>query len=349
MDLTKLKKLVAEIPAPYQDVIVNGLVIAKGSRDTCLARWEMIKPHLKDGITVVDVGSDLGYFATRIAKEFPKSNVLSIEQNERSCNVQKELCLVQKLYNIAVCNIKIWTDNFKRISLSVEAIDTMLIFAVLHYHTEKEQTEVLKTLSKFVPNLIIEYVMITGPGAFGGTAYPDIQETIKPFYKNVEVIGKTQMGPSETRIMIKAGNSKIVREGLFSTCPKNVNKISSCPNHKLEYDEGKWILKSKISSGKNEYPKIHDNFIGGFSAHNLLLMGNVWPDPNWWKKEAIKAYNRLIAEGKEVTDIHPPNLIFSAGCLKVIDWSHSGAPFNKEKAVQDINAAGIIFERMSYV
>ncbi len=54
-------------------------------RELYLARWALIQPNLPvQRFTVIDWGSDSGWFSVKIAKEFPQSTVVSVESGTMS-------------------------------------------------------------------------------------------------------------------------------------------------------------------------------------------------------------------------------------------------------------------------
>ena len=137
MDLTKLKELISKVSALYQDIEIEGLFLAKCTRVTCPARWDMIKPHLKDNSVMVDVGSDLGYFTQRIAQNFKNSVIISFEHNSRTAEVQKEIFKQLELFNAVVCNYKLWSGCVALICLLIFGF---LVFKFAFYMIEKFDT-----------------------------------------------------------------------------------------------------------------------------------------------------------------------------------------------------------------
>ena len=346
MDLTKLKNLIAKKPSCYQDVVIDDQKLVTGTRNTCPSRWAMLGPYIKNNKVYLDVGSDLGYFSQRIAQQCPDSVVVSVEQDKTACDIQVEIMRALNLTNVLVCNACFLSDEFKRFSLAVEAVDTILFLAVLHHYEADEERKILKLCSQMIPEIIIEYVVQTGIGAWGGKAYLDFEEELKRYYDHFEIIGKNVLGPSETRVLIRGWNDKIVRESLGSNISRKVLKYANAPNHKLSYSMGKWTLYSKIKSLSKDYPKVCENFKIGVSIFNFSFFNVLWPLHDWFKKSARYAYESLLKKGVGLTDIHPPNLIFTANGLQAIDYEHKNAPFNEDQARRSIEATVNYFDKM---
>jgi len=349
MNLTKLKKMISEKDSCYQDVNIDSNILIHGVRDTCAKRWEMIKSHLRSKSVIVDVGSDLGYFAQRIARKFKDSLVLSFEQTPGSCEIQKEIFKQLKLYNVLVFCYRFWIETLQRLSQAVEMIDTILFFSVLYYYSEKEQRQVLKLCSAMIPEIIIEYVKQIGPGAWGGVAYLDFEKVLPDYYSHVEIIGISHDGPSEQRIIIKAWNDNFERESLDGAITGGVLEKVLAPNHKVIYKNGNWELQSKTITAENVYPKVHKNLVKGINCNNLLFFNPVWPVSEWFQDQGKKAYTDLMDKNIEITNIHIPNLIFASDGLKVIEFSNCSGNFDRPTAEQKILDIVEIFKQMKYV
>ncbi len=72
----------------YQDVVMAGHIARRGERD-CAARWQAIKPHLVGAGTVLDIGSNFGWFGLQICQANPHAVVASVEADLRSAAVQR--------------------------------------------------------------------------------------------------------------------------------------------------------------------------------------------------------------------------------------------------------------------
>ncbi|MGE0608239.1 MAG: class I SAM-dependent methyltransferase [Pirellulales bacterium] len=72
----------------YQDVVMAGQTVRRGERD-CQARWQAIAPHVAQAGTVLDIGSNFGWFGLQICRANPAAVVASVEADLRSAAVQR--------------------------------------------------------------------------------------------------------------------------------------------------------------------------------------------------------------------------------------------------------------------
>jgi hypothetical protein len=74
----------------YQDVLLAGRIAMRGQRD-CQSRWQLIEPYLPQSGTVLDVGSNFGWFAVTICQTRRDCVVASAEADTRSILVQRHV------------------------------------------------------------------------------------------------------------------------------------------------------------------------------------------------------------------------------------------------------------------
>ena len=172
-----------------------------------------------------------------------------------------------------------------------------------------------------IPEIIIEYTVKTGEGAFGGKAYLDMEAELKNYYQDVEIIGENVLSPAETRKIVRGYNPQIVRNNLY-------------PNHshRLEYNNRKWILKSKMSSKSDNYPQVRDNIKTGLNPAYAFPHNVIWPEIEWWQARSVYAYQKLIKDGEKPSNIHIGNLLFTPKGVEVIHYPEVAPDFDPEKA-----------------
>ncbi len=138
----------------YQDVVIQGQVVRQGVR-SCEDRWQLIEPHCTSTTqTVLDVGSNFGWFGLRLCERLPQCVVASIEADFRSAAVQRSvlashdhrrICLMTQTVNAA--RLRNWADSGQR-------FDVALVLAVLHWMPDHRQ--VLTELGRLANQLFIE-------------------------------------------------------------------------------------------------------------------------------------------------------------------------------------------------
>ena len=128
-----MKNLLNKLPEQYQDVEIGDKVY-KGIRD-CEQRWKLIKDRIRPHSVVFDIGSSLGYFAHKIAKEYPDSLVVSFEKDNDSgramVDIQKKIFKEEGIYNVVVCYHRLTKEDIERWLKHVEFVDTILLMSSL--------------------------------------------------------------------------------------------------------------------------------------------------------------------------------------------------------------------------
>jgi len=76
--------------AVYQDVVVAGRTVRPGQRD-CQGRWELLAEHLPRSGTILDVGSNFGWFGLQVCQTRPECVVASLEADLGSAEVQRQV------------------------------------------------------------------------------------------------------------------------------------------------------------------------------------------------------------------------------------------------------------------
>ena len=116
----------------YQDVVLNGQTALVGSRD-CPARWAAIAPHLPPLGTALDVGSNFGWFALKLAQHAPGSVVASVEADMRSATIQRRVLASHELRRVVLLTHPAGTRMTQRFAAAQARFDAVLCLAVLHW------------------------------------------------------------------------------------------------------------------------------------------------------------------------------------------------------------------------
>ena len=85
----------------YQDLVLDGKTVVTGRRD-CLGRWSILEPYLPHAGSILDVGSNLGWFGLKICERFPRCVVASVEADERSAALQRKTTAESRIMVINV-------------------------------------------------------------------------------------------------------------------------------------------------------------------------------------------------------------------------------------------------------
>lgn len=116
----------------YQDVVVDGRTVLRGQRD-CEGRWALLEPHLPASGTVLDVGSNFGWFGLQLCQTRPECVVVSVEADERSAAVQRQVLASHHHARIALITRRAGTRLARQWARAGQRFDAALLLAVLHW------------------------------------------------------------------------------------------------------------------------------------------------------------------------------------------------------------------------
>lgn len=299
----------AKVEGNYQDIIINGQIISKGWRE-CESRWQIIRPHVKNQQTIMDIGSHYGYFTTKITTEYPDTLVWSIEENTSRATIQRQVLEANKLNNVVLSKTSIKLIDMLKLQRTCESLDTIIALSVIHYFPLKSIPEIVWAFSRLAQNLIIEFPSVEEQNV----ANKNIVDALEPeyllglVYKSVIKIGETP-SPKHPKIMrpiYLAQNYEITRENCMSYW-----NSKSGGQHTVKYKNLQWF----ISKSPKEY--------NGLNLANLSYFKVIYPNPKKWFKEASDRYINIINQVGAITDIHPRNIIISHNGVFPIDYSES--------------------------
>ena len=135
----------------YQDVVIGGRTVRKGSHD-CLGRWEAIAPHMPRAGSVLDVGSNFGWFGLKIC-DTSECVVLSVEGDER-CAVQRRLLELNHCERVCLAARKVDARLIAALARAGQRFDAVLCLSVLHWI--RGHREVLSGLGSISARLFVE-------------------------------------------------------------------------------------------------------------------------------------------------------------------------------------------------
>ena len=290
----KILELVKQLPEIYQDVELNGEIIAKGLRN-CEERWNLIKDHINPHDVVLDLGSSLGYYSKKIAQRYPDSLVISFESDPIMCEIQAKMFQEEGIYNVVLCNYRLGKYDFVKWLSHVEIFDKVLALAVLHHYLKEDVSDIIEALL-VMGDLIIETPPIAEVEACGGDAKEAVSNKLSEL--EGEWLGDVRSHLGDYR-------REIHLYKYYERTRSNLDAffgVSHPDRHRFEIKEGK-------INGKN--------IIKGINVWNLLHFNIVWPLPNWWKIQAKAAYECLEFK----SDVRPWNLLVTSTGLKAIDFT----------------------------
>jgi SAM-dependent methyltransferase len=201
----------------YQDVVLAGRTVIRGVRD-CQGRWEAIAPHLPSSGSVLDVGSNFGWFGLQICTTLPGYTVASVEGDLRSARVQRAVLESAGCERVCLLVGRANTGLMRRFAQAGQRFDAALCLSVMHWIPDHR--EFLAALGAITARLLIEH--------------PDPREA----------------GSGVDRIRQEIGHVGPYLQGLFADRP--VRCLREFPSHRQSpYPRQLWLV-GEPSGGNRE-------------------------------------------------------------------------------------------------
>lgn len=140
--------------AVYQDVVVAGRTIRPGQRD-CQGRWELLADHLPRSGTILDVGSNFGWFGLQVCQTRPDCVVASLEADLGSAEVQRRVLESNACHRVCLLTARAGARLARRWERVGQRFDAVLCLAVLHWMADHDAF--LSTLGRIAGRLLIEH------------------------------------------------------------------------------------------------------------------------------------------------------------------------------------------------
>ena len=135
----EIEGLIDELPEVYQSIYVRGNLIREGVRKNDRERLEVIKQYIKPNQTILDIGSNVGFFTIELAKAFPENVFVTVEKQGSYARLQAELIALENLKNVVLINSEVTVDWLKRAAEACSYVDVTLLLSVLHHMKDAEE------------------------------------------------------------------------------------------------------------------------------------------------------------------------------------------------------------------
>lgn len=300
-DIAKL----ARAEGGYQPVVVNGKTVSQGWRE-CGERWDVINPHLTPG-TIMDIGSHYGWF-TYMAAQYPDTMVWSLEADHKRAEIQREMLVANALPNVVLSECRFSPGHAAMLESTCFTADVILMLSVAHYFEEIKLREMLVSLSRISPVLIIEYPSRheSEVAERSRVQSVDIHKMLTGIYDEVKVIG---YAPSP--------KDSVVKRPIYKATKSHINRVAksyignpATKLHGLKCIGGSWLIDDLF----RQYP--------GLTLDDLRHFGPMrYPFLEATLFVAAKKYADLISERQgAVTDINIRNVLMTDDGVKIIDY-----------------------------
>lgn len=137
----------------YQDLVLAGRTVRQGQRD-CPGRWEALDPHLPRAGTILDVGSNFGWFGLKICQTRPACVVASLEADLRSAEVQRRVLASNQCQRVCLLTARAGAGLAQRLERAGQRLDAVLCLSVLHWMADHGR--MLATLGRIASRILVE-------------------------------------------------------------------------------------------------------------------------------------------------------------------------------------------------
>lgn len=255
-------------PQTYQDWVLEGQTVAAGARD-CLGRWELLRPHVPPRACVLDVGSNLGWFGWKITQDDPGAVVASVEANESSATLQRQMLASHQSDRICLLTARADARMAQVFADAQQRFDLVLCLSVLHWLPDHRQF--LSVVGNLARRILVEQ--------------PDPRESGAGYEQLRQEIGA--IGP--------------YLQALFPNRP--VRRLAQMPSHReCPYPREIWLVEEAAPESTGP-----EDSAAALDVRALLQLSPSWPPRAWWLEQALRSSTdaapsgpvRLTARGLE--------------------------------------------------
>jgi len=330
----KIEKLIAQLPEVYQSIYIEGELITEGVRKNDAERLQVIQNYIEPGQTILDVGSNVGFFTISLAKLFPDNVFISVEKQYSYAILQAELLAREKLENVILINSEVTVDWLKKAVEACTYFDVTLLLSVLHHMKDAE--EFLSAINKISKSLIIEMPhpdesRVCGKDVLKNQLTVEKLSVVKPDFRKLDYEANTHCDANLKRAFYYADSPDYERKSIFPYIGYPL-----CPREYLIKSTNKGVTIHKSHLGQDV------RCIAGFLLSDVVQIGKIlYPELPGLKKQVEAEFDRLDRENN-VADIRPWNLLFTAKGLKFIDFKYTedldrDLKYDRQRDTQIIN------------
>jgi SAM-dependent methyltransferase len=313
--MNKYKNLIKKLPEIYQPIILNDRVLAQGKRNNVFERLGAIKAKVHEGQTILDVGSNAGFFSIELAKIYKKSSIISIESNFHYAKIQSELVQDQKINNVCVINGVLSLEWLRLARDACVFFDTVLLLSVVHHFDRPK--EILRELSFLCRSMIIEMPDENEKNVCG-------KEKIRTL--DMTFISDLKSCFEEIPYTSPVHTDEHVQRKYYYLHDENYARSSVIPYIGYPLEKRKYSISSSVGGTKFYKHHLDDtvNSIPGANLSDLFCLGNIlYPTPLKIIKDVRKSINTYLSEELDLADVRSWNVILAPKGAEVIDCRYT--------------------------
>ena len=326
--LRKLEELIDRLPEVYQSIYLQGKLIREGVRANDFERLEVIKNYIKPKQTILDVGSNVGFFTINLAKLFPENVFVSIEREYSYARLQQELIKLEGVNNVILIHSEVTTEWLHKATQACAYFDVTLLLSVLHHIPDAEIF--LTKLNEISKSFIIELPhpdesRVCGKDVLKKQLTLEKISQVKPVFIKMPYEATTHCDADLKRSFYYADSPNYQRESIFPYIGYPLQPRS----YTLKTtEEGLIINKTHL----NQYIQT----VRGVLLSDVAQIGQILMPSYEICINQIEAEFDRLEQIDNVADICPWNILFTKDGLQFIDYKytidlHSSLKFNKNR------------------
>ena len=348
-NLGTLESLIDALPEVYQSIYLHGKLIREGVRKNDFERLEVIKKYIKPKQTILDIGSNVGFFTIHLAKLFPENVFVSIENQYPYARLQQELIKLEGVNNIILIHSEIDVEWLEKASQACTFFDVTLLLSVLHHIPNAESF--LTQLNKISKSFIIELPhpnesRVCGKEVLRKQLTLEKISQFKPVFIKLPYEATTHCDTNLKRSFYYADTPNYQRESIYPY----IGYPLAARNYNIHVNEqGLTIHKTHLNQDIQAIP--------GVLFSDIAQIGQVLIPSYETCIKQIKNEFAHLGNIDNVGDLRPWNILFTAYGLKFIDYQdvnnldsnfnfiHKDLIFNE---LRDFSIAKSYFESIFY-
>lgn len=313
--LSNLEKFINTLPEVYQSIYLHGELIREGVRGNDFERLEVIKNYIKPKQTILDIGSNVGFFTINLAKLFPDNIFVSIEKQYPYARLQQELIKLEGVNNVILIHSEVSIEWLTKATQACTYFDVTLLLSVLHHIQDAE--DFLTQLNKISKSFLIELPhpdesRVCGKDVLKTQLSLERISQVKPVFIKMPYEATTHCDTNLKRSFFYADTPNYQRESIFPYIGYPLVPRS----YILRADEqGLVIYKSHLDRYIQAIP--------GVLFSDIAQIGQILiPNYETCITKIKSEFNRL-KKLDNVADIRPWNILFTADGLQFIDYEYT--------------------------
>ena len=310
-----LEQLIENLPEVYQSIYLGGELVREGVRGNDFERLEVIKNYIKPNQTILDIGSNIGFFTINLAKLFPDNIFVSVESQYSYVQLQQELIKLEGVKNIILIHSTMSTEWLVKAAQACTYFDVTLLLSILHHIPDAGNF--LTQLGQVSKSLIMELphpdeLKVCGKNVLKEQLTVEKISQVKPVFTKLSYESTTHCDDNLKRSFYYADSPNYHRTSIYP--------YIGYPQDPRDYDiqsteKGLLIKKTHLDRQIDAIP--------GILLYDIAQIGSIFtPSYGALIQQIENEFDRL-EKLANIADIRPWNMLFTANGLRFIDCEYT--------------------------